>query len=190
MDSIQSQGSLGADLVLRDEFNRGISRKVSIDVAPSRKRSAARLEMILGEIRARGADLLCECRRIARPPSSARVIIPERSLMRLGEPGGLQRPEIVPPWPPRSSPVRGPPFPVPSRTVPPVPRRTALPFTGTEERNAILPSRPRVAECRHDSSATKKLLTLVVVVARPSTTEGPVASRSLARSEYARARSR
>lgn len=57
---------------------------------------------------ARRANLLYGYRRIARPPL-AQVIILERSLMRLGEPGGLQRPEIVPPWPPRSSPARGPP---------------------------------------------------------------------------------
>lgn len=57
---------------------------------------------------ARRANLLRGCRRITRP-LLVQVIILERSLMRLGEPGGLQRPEIVPPWPPRSSPARGPP---------------------------------------------------------------------------------
>lgn len=89
---------------------------------------------------ARRANLLCGCRRIARPPL-AQVIILERSLMRLGEPGGLQRPEIVPPWSPRSSPARGP----PSARKP-----CAQPHSlsrGQRGECAILP-RPRHMRCR------------------------------------------
>lgn len=76
-------------------------------------------------------------------PSLVQVIIlAEHSLMRLGEPGGLQRPEIVPPWSRCLSATEALPFPF-ARTLhivffsPPMIRR----FTSTrgQEQNAILP---------------------------------------------------
>lgn len=99
---------------------------------------------------ARRANLLCGCRRITRPPL-AQVIILERSLMRLGEPGGLQQPEIVPPWPPRSSPAREP----PSARKP-----CAQPHSlsrGRRGERAILP-RPRHMRCRMPSHAHRHMI--------------------------------
>jgi len=108
--------------------------------------------------------------------------------MRLGEPGGLQRPEIVPPWP------RG-----PARSAGPLPsvesgsHSPSRRGTRRGDKHAIL-SRPRCARCRMPpwrSSATKKLLTLVVSwLAVPAEGPTPPPACPFARSERSRGRKR